>query len=184
MNITSEVYNLMSEQTTEIGVTLKKYNQLNDELNSGHYTSEYLDKYVRPEMAKLRREMDDRADKAMKDADTMIEKYLLDVERAAELRADDLTDDVKLLNCGVTLNAKDVRAIMRRNEGNQTMIGLCARYAAEKGLDLGRDVAYTNGIGESVQTANALRDALKYYRRYMVQNDGPKMLNRFFNVTT
>lgn len=90
----------------------------------------------------------------------LYKKYMELEEQADILDPAEINDDVKLLNCGVTLSEDDLRLMIGRNEGNRTMQLLAVKYAKEHDMhtvfdtsDIGtRSKAYDNLNG----TANII----------------------------
>ncbi len=57
--------------------------------------------------------------------------YAQEVNDATALNPAELTDDVKLLNCGAPLSETDIQQMANRNKGNNTMLRLISNYAKE-----------------------------------------------------
>ena len=73
-------------------------------------------------------------DNAQREVQKACASYTVDVDNANALNPADLTDDVKLLNCGAPLSENDIQQMRNRNSDNNTMLRLIANYAREHNI--------------------------------------------------
>lgn len=98
----------------------------------------------------------------------------------------ELTEDTKLLNCGVKLNSSDVMTLLERNKGNYTMTTLLLRYCEENNISL------DNGVGASYMMqigVNSIRDyvdsercRINYAIKYLGMKNGIDTIKKFYGV--
>lgn len=140
--------------------------KLEDKLNSNTYSDEHKQKVIIPELAKAKREREARREKATKQAGDLAREYMDKQAVLDELRGDQITDDARLLTCGIKLNVGELEKMFDRNAGNGTMQQIICRYVQEQGLkDFRR--AYLNHssacVGFDKDLSYQVDVALKYY---------------------
>ena len=180
-NIVKGVYDLLGEKTGEIGKVIAEVNTVEEKIKSDRYTPQVVSGELYPERDRLKRKVRSMSDAALRDAKNLVEQYRQDVEKSNSLNPDDLTDDVKLLQSGIVLNASDIKWMIERNQGNRTMLQIILRYAAEHGIDTG--TIYSGGEDE-MQTADNLDSIIHYYSRWIDTPNARAMLDKFFDAAT
>lgn len=97
----------------------------------------------------------------------------------------EITDDAKLLTCGVTLKADELEALMERNKGNFTMETILLRYAEEHSIDsVDLRTKYQKSfiLNDIKSIANGERERIKYALKYLGKPNGKDVINRFYGV--
>lgn len=177
----NNVYNTLKTSTAELHKKIAEYNALTEKEKSGVYSREYLEKNVRPKMAELKREIERDKEAAISGAKGIVAAYQDELRDMDNLHPEDITEDVKLFTAGIKLKARDIEAILSRNQGNATMEQIALRYAEENGVDLGRKLY--NGHQAEIQEAGGVASAVDYYNRWIDKPNAGEMLNKFFGVT-
>ncbi len=119
------------------------YDEAQSRRNSGRYSPEYIRDHIDPEIRNLRSEFFAARDRAGQAALRLIRKYQDELRASDALDPSQINDDIKLLQCGVTLSERDLRDILARNGENKTMTRLVLQYAADHDVKLG--VTYMGG---------------------------------------
>ena len=179
-NIVQSVFDSLEADTHEINKTRTEYAALEAKIKEGRYSNQTLQKEIYPKRDELKRKVSDASARAIKKAHDMIATYRADAEALSDLDPSAITDDVKILQAGVTLTARDIQAIINRNPDNRTMIQIALRYAKEHNIDM--KGPYYIGDQQEKETANNLDGIVDYYARWIEKENNLDMLNRFFNV--
>jgi hypothetical protein len=179
-NIVQSVFDSLEADTHEINKTRTEYAALEAKIKEGRYSNQTLQKEIYPKRDELKRKVSDASARAIKKAHDMIATYRADAEALSDLDPSAITDDVKILQAGVTLTARDIQAIINRNPDNRTMIQIALRYAKEHNIDM--KGTYYIGDQQEKETANNLDGIVDYYARWIEKENNLDMLNRFFNV--
>lgn len=180
-NIVDTVYNTLDSHTEEIGKVIAERDALEEKIKSNRYTPQVLKEEVYPKRDELKRKIETMCDTAFSEARGYIAQYRADTADSNRLDPSQLTDDVKLLQPGIKLNAADIQGMIKRNEGNRTMLQIILRYAEGNGIDTG-GTRYVGGQEEE-QNARNLEGILYYYKNWIDKPNAKDMLNRFFNRT-
>ena len=178
----NNVYNTLKTSTAELHKKIAEYNALKEKEKSGIYSREYLEKNVRPKMAELKREIERDKAAAISGAKGIVAAYQDELRDKDNLHPEDITEDAKLFTSGIKLKAKDINAILARNQGNATMEQMAIRYAEENGVDLGRNVHYI-GHQAQIREAGGVSSAVHYYGRWIDKPNAEVILNKFFQVS-
>ena len=181
MDINDAVYNTLDTFTDEIQESTKELDALEAEIKSNKYTQQALKDEIFPKRDAIRKKIDGTAEKALSTANALIKQYRDEAAEANYLDPSKLTDDVRLLQPGITLTAGDIQGMLKRNEGNRTMLQVILRYAEEHKIDTG-NVVYCGGEAEE-KTAQELETILYYYKKWIREKNAKSMLNEFFHVT-
>ena len=109
-------------------------------------------------------------------------------EHTPRLDASQITDDTRLLTCGVKLRANEIEELMKKNLGNYTMTVLLSRYAEENDLKLESGimgVALGSTGHDALRTfANDERQRIQYALKWIDTDKGTSMLNQFYGVAS
>lgn len=180
-NIVETVYNTLDSHTEKINEVMAQRDAVEEKINSNRYTQQVLKEEIYPKRDELRRKIRSMCDTAFKDAQSHIDQYRQDVEEENRLDPAQLTDDVKLLQPGIILNAQDIQGMLRRNEENKTMLQVILRYAEANDIDTGKTY-YVGGQAEK-ETARNLESIMYYYKNWIDKPNGRETLRRFFSET-
>ena len=142
----------------------QEYEKLKKERDSGNYTAQYINSELVPEMGKKREELRKLQEEVKKEVRTITEDMKKSISDKERLNPEELTEDVKLLQGGLSLKERDIEGILERNSDNRTMIQLALRYAEEHGLKV--NTLYVSGTEEVRQCdsiALAIDTVVKWY---------------------
>lgn len=159
-----KVKKTVDEGFTEYKEKLKKYNELKKEREEGHFSLEYLNNDILPKMNGLRQEMRSTQEKTLEKVRELTEEIKNEISKSDQIKPEELTEDVKLLQGGLSLREKDIEGIIERNENNRSMIQLALRYAEEHNLKV--DTLYISGESELRQfdeIGNAIGTVVKWF---------------------
>ncbi len=136
----------------------------NDKLiTSGVYKDDYVEE-LRAENREIKHAKDNGITRAESEIQKMCDSYVQELRMSEGLDGSELTDDVKLLNCGVKMSDKDLMGILARNKGNKTMEQIVSRYANENNIKI--DFVYTS---ESMQSIRIVEQA-PYVAKVVMKN--------------
>ena len=179
-NIVQNVYDALKADTEDIGKIVVRRDELEDAIKSGKYTPQALRDEIYPERDNLRGQVAGKREAAINKAKALVQQYRKDSEKLNDLNPADITDDIKLLQSGVTLRERDIVSILDRNAGNRTMLQLAMRYAEDHGIDMhGR---YYIGGQQEQRTADNLDTLIDYYSRWIDKRNAVEMLDKFFGL--
>ena len=179
-NIKMTVYGVLKDGTKKISETVSELDKLEEKIRSGRYSSGTLRDEIYPARDRLRARIRDDSAETIRAAKGHIEQYRQDAALLNDLDPSEITDDIKLLQTGISLHPNDIQAILRRNANNRTMLQLTLRYAAEHNID-------TNGtfyIGGEAERKNAknLNALIDLYSERIGQDNALELLNKFFGM--
>lgn len=177
--IVQEVYEYLSKKTDEINKLLSTSEAIEDKIRSGRYSDAVVRQELTPQRDEIRLEIRQKSEQAIRDAREKVAEYRRTSELKNRLNPKELTDDIKLLRAGITLNAEDLRGMLDRNSENRTMTQIILRYAKEHNTDLG---VYFTGGDEEKTTADELDNVLSYYADWIGKPDAGDVLDKFFGV--
>lgn len=141
------------------------------------YTYEHIQKVLAPKISTLRSDMMNVKANALNKIAKLSEEYAAELKSANNLDASLITDDVKLLNVGVTLTQKDLEDMFDRNSGNPTMEQIIERYAREKNVPLNRTrklanedvISAVESIPYVTERIIKWHDQPKFYAEFMAE---------------
>lgn len=174
-----EVYEYLSKKTDEINKLLRTSEAIEEKIRSGRYSDAVVRQELKPQRDDLKAEIRQKSEKAIRDAREKVNEYRQKIQAENTLNPKDLTDDIKLLRAGITLNADDLRAMLDRNSENKTMVQIILRFAKEHDINVG--VYYTGGDEEKA-TADELDNILSYYADWIGTPQASDTLDKFFGV--
>ena len=179
-NIVETIYNTLEARTDEISKVVAERDAMEEKINSGRYSPQVLKDEMYPKRDELRRRVRSLCEGSLQEARNLVEQYRQDAAELNNLNPADLTDDVKLLQSGITLLPRDIQGMLQRNKGNRTMSQIILRYAKEHDIDTGG--TYYVGGQEEKETADGLDAIIHYYKNWIDKPNAIKMLNTFFHV--
>ena len=179
-NIVQTVFDTLEARTDEISKDIAERDKLEEKIKSGRYSPQALKDDIYPKRDALRRKIDSAAEGAIQEAKNLVAQYRTDAAKLNNLDPAELTDDVKLLQSGITLLPRDIQGILERNKGNRTMTQIVLRYAKEHNIDTG-GTYYIGGQAEE-ETARNLDSLLFYYKNWIDKPNAKEMLRKFFDM--
>lgn len=181
-SIILKVYDSLEKRTDEIRKLADERNKLDDKISSGRYSQETLTKDVRPKRDEIHKQILSASEDALNEAQKLIDEYRTAIAERKNLKPEEITDDIKLLQPGIVLLPRDVQGMLSRNENNSTMTQIILRYAEEHDIDT-RGMIYNRNNGqEEERIAQALEAILRYYRKWIDKPNAKEMLAKFFNI--
>ena len=179
-NIVQTVFDTLEARTDEISKDVAERDKLEEKIKSGRYSPQALKDDIYPKRDALRRKVQDDSAAAIDAAKKLVAQYRADAAELDTLDPADITDDIKLLQSGITLLPRDIQAILKRNASNRTMTQIVLRYAKEHNIDTG-GTCYIGGQREK-ENADSLDGIIGYYAKWIDKPNGKEMLRKFFNV--
>lgn len=167
----------LKEGMLRIQAIREKQQALTDKMNSGKYSKEYIEKNLKPESTRLFVTLGAEEGEVRREATAMINDYLRQLKDADSLHGKDITDDAKILNCGIKLKKEDLLDMLRHNEGNSTMQQIIIRHAEQNGIRLG--VAFV-GNKKIIDNVEALADTLRYTIPWAQRNNWERDFERVY----
>ena len=179
--IITGVYNTLKEGTQAVSGMKIQLSILDEKIKSGRYSAPVVKEY-QEKKAELSKSLRMESEGTIKRAKEAIAQYRADeTARRNMLIPSEITEDIRLLQAGVTLNRNDLESILDRTEGNRTMFHIVTRYAKEHGIEIGGK--YRTEDGEVERLANTLSGLTKYYSNWINEPKGAQMLKTFFGET-
>ncbi len=123
---------------------------IDKEISSGKYVQTYINENFLPKKRELTRQIDNIRFNANKDIKTMCDDYIEELRAEDDLDPSLITDDVKLLNSGVRLTNRDIKAMLNRNSDNHTMTQVILRYCKDNDIETGVHYVGNNDIINNV----------------------------------
>lgn len=178
-NIINSVYESLKESTPGVVEAAAEYNAIEDKIKSNRYSRDTLNNEIYPKRDMLRESLETKTSDALKKARGLVEQYRQDAADRETLNPAELTDDIKLLQSGISLNTKDIKGMLKRNTNNRTMSQIILRYAADHNIDTG-GVIYVGGEAEA-ETAKHLDEIISIYGKWINQPNAQETLDEIFN---
>jgi chromosome segregation ATPase len=178
MNVIQNVYDALKRGTEKLSEKKEAVKGLQAQIDSKRY-SDTANKEKLLQMQNIQREISEEAAEIEAEANRLVDAYCDELRAADELKPSELTDDVKLLNCGVRLNEHDIEAMIKRNDGNATMLQLIERYAKENGI-APRGLNYRGNVDVIRQVEGVKYTIHTYVDHWIDKDNALDMLNRFF----
>ena len=181
MDIVQDVYNSLEASTKEVQKIVAEQNDLEERVKAGRYSAETVQNEIKPRIDDLKRKTNALSEQAIADAKALVSKYRAEIEERNNLDPAELNDDIKLLQAGIPLSARDVEVILKRNENNRTMTTLALRYAEQHDLKLDRrPYTFELEMKSAIETADAIDQVLIYYPNWIGTDHAFTMLDKFF----
>ena len=183
------VYSILKDATDIITPMTEEIDKLQADIDSGRFSNK-ANTENSEKIAKKRYEIRAKADETLSNVKKAVAAHCDKLYALDDLRGEDLTDDARLLNCGLKLTERDLIAILTRNANNNTMRQLVLRWADENNIDLRRyagehgipleTVIYV-GHGQEIRVAESLIDtAMMYVDHWIDKPNNYDILQRFF----
>lgn len=168
---------------TEMDELRAKEEQVDADIRSGKYDARYITTELIPQRDMLRRQMDRCANDAHRAGMELVDQYVAQAKDEDRLHAEDLTDDMFLLNqSGITLTVEDLRGMFARHEGNRTMQQLVLRYGREHGYDM--RLAYDSATEAAEKIAGQIKYTIRTWVDHYLRTDrADEMLKKLFDLT-
>ena len=179
-------YDAVVRTLREKGKEIKKLNdemsRITADINSKKYSAGYINDDLLPAYEAMKIRVKGLKAAALEDVHRLTEAKKAEISDAGQLRGKDLTEDAKLFSCGIPLTEQDIRHIVKRNAGNQTMINLAAKYAKQHELntyDLYELADHSEEL-ESCDTVNSI--AARYCDQWIGNDAGFRQLDAYFDM--
>lgn len=179
-NIVTTVYTVLKDGTTKIGKSAAELDELETKIKSGRYSAQALRDEIYPARDRLKAKIRDDSAETIRTAKSHVAQYQQDVEKMNDLNPDELTSDLQLLQGNIPLTSRDIQAIIERNKNNRTMLQICLRIAAERGIDT-NGTFYVGGEAER-ENAKNLDALIDLYSERIGQDNALSLLNQFFGM--
>ena len=179
-NLMNDVISTLNEHAEAVAPLVQKAAQLEADIKSNRYNMQTINSELYPALHSAHRQIEAAQDEAKKAVSALVEAHVADLERQDALNAEDLTDDCKLLTAGITLNKRDLTALLDKNAGNRTMTQVILRYAREHEIDMG---AMYIGNEEKIRAARGVTGAVGLYvDHWMDKPNAKEMIAKMFGA--
>ena len=133
----NRVTSIVEESRRQLVELRKTKAELEQDMKSGRYTPKHIHDVIKPDIEGKRLAIEAQKERTADAIRAALSDFSVEMRAADALNPADITDDVRLLNCGIKLTERDLRDMLERNGGNRTMEQLVLRYAAEREMHLG-----------------------------------------------
>ncbi len=158
----NEIYGAIKEALEKLHDLSEQLEAAKAKSRSNKYSRQYLESNIFPQINKLERQIRDYREDTKRRAWATCDEYTAELRAADDLDPSKITDDIKLLQAGIPLTQRDLRAMIARNESNSTMLQLTLRYAEEHKIDTGSYYVGNRGtIADVEATKYSVDSALK-----------------------
>lgn len=171
----------LKEGLDKVAALASDLKKVDADISGGTFSEDYVRAVLRPKRAEITKEIERAQDDARKAAQATINKFAKELRDDDALNPAELTDDVRLLEPGISLRKQDILAIIERNANNRTMVQLALRAAEDRGIDLD-GIRYTTNESRA-RHAEALRYVVDVALRWSTE-PGKKMFDKLFGEGT
>lgn len=147
---------------------VKERKDLQDMVESGNYSYEYLRDTIHPRLREIRDELSRIRYRVNDGAQSLTDQIKEGLEELDALNPEELTEDAKLFQSGIPLRKNDLEQIIKRNPGNRTMAQLVFRYAEDNKIDLGGNYVNARSAGNYF---NQIRGNVNYVSRWIGEDE-------------
>lgn len=175
--ISQQVYDILDADTAGLDELKNELASVENDIRSGRFNIEALNKELYPKKDALNRQLKDESDRAIEHAKKRVDEYRKAAEKENVLDASKITDDIKLLQPGITLLERDIEGILNRNKNNRTMVQIVMRYAKEHNIPV---KPAHQGFLQEENTARQLDTVISYYAKWIDKPNAKEMLDKFF----
>ena len=95
----------MEKEQDKISATISRRNK---QINSKMFSAEYVENELRPEIKRLKKESAEEEKRLIERLCAMCNSYITELNSADDLKPNSLTDDIQLLQTGITLTERDI----------------------------------------------------------------------------
>lgn len=167
----------LKEGLDKVAALASDLKKVEGDISSGTFSEDHVRAVLRPKNAEIRKQIERAQEDARKTARVTIDKFAKELRDADALDPAELTDDIRLLETGISLRKQDILAIIERNANNRTMVQLALRAAEDRGIDLD-GIRYTTNESRA-RHAEALRYVVDVALRWSTE-PGKKMFDKLF----
>lgn len=181
MGTVNEVVATLTNHTEKLSTLLNKAADLQADIKSGRFSPQAVKDELTPALSATRDQINAAKKAALDAVNAIVDKRIAALEKEDELCGADMNDDAKLLSAGISLNTKDIRAILDRNRNNRTMTQIALRYARDHGIDMGGTI-YIGNEERILGTRNISSVAKLYCDGWIDKPNALDVLHKFFGV--
>lgn len=177
MNVINEYKNTLRSSAKKAAELHKELTVINQKINSGNFTEQYIRDSLKPKYDRKIAEINAVCNSMIHSIEDQMNAYRTELNSETQLKAEDITDDIKLLETGL-LNEKDIAALLSANRNNYTMSELICRYADKNGIK--HAVTLHKAEAEhNKQTADGLQELSRRIGRYYTNPDIVQITEKF-----
>ena len=184
-NFKMTIYKSLREGAEALRPKTAQLKRIQEEIDSGRFTRETIEKELRPAADELKRDIDKAGHAAILATMALVNQRRASLEASERLDPAEINDgDMKLLNTGL-LRANDIEAILSRNSGNHTMSVLVQRYAQDHGIEISQESRARLGMehNSAVEEIETAATATSCFEKWIGDRDSIRILNSFFGMT-
>lgn len=167
-------------------IELRKYQKQIDLFEergrTNYYGHEIWQREIAPELRELKLKAQACKQNAIASAKAHLDAYRKQERDRDALNPGKITDDIKLLQSGITLTERDLDDMLNRNADNRTMQQLICRYADEHKIQVNPMIAYHSCEQDANKLCDSYSFAIDTFEKYMQNENYLKTLNDFLPV--
>lgn len=134
----NNVKSIVDTAIEDIKVFNAEASSIENKINSKRYNIDVVNKELVPHLNDTKKAIRARQDIANAVIEDVVNNYIDKLISEDRLKGEELTADIKLLETGIVLSAKDVEMIFDRNIDNNTMKKLIVEYAKQHNIKINR----------------------------------------------
>lgn len=158
----SEFYNTITQITQDgirnVNKLIEENEKIQDDINSNKASASYVRDFLKPKIENNKRMIESIKIDSANNVNQLCDRFIEELKREDALKPNEITEDIKLLNCGIRLTKFDLQTMLERNNNNRTMQQLVLRYCEDNKVDIG--VSYI-GNKQLIQRIQSIPQAVK-----------------------
>lgn len=167
-----EFYNTITQITQDgirnVNKLIEENKKIQADIDSNQASDSYIRDYLKPKIKNNNRLIESIKSDSANNVNQLCDRFIEELKREDALKPNELTEDIKLLNCGIKLTKFDLQTMLERNNNNRTMQQLVLRYCEDNKVDIG---TYYMGNTELIQRIQAIPQAVKVCLRHSLTSN-------------
>lgn len=188
MGLSEKIMDAVRRNDEEMEPKRKSYTELEEKINQlrvarskGYKNDDEINKLCNQRTA-LKTEISERAAKAKAELEALCDEEIKRLEALDAPKAEELTEDVKLLNSGIKLTAKELVNLAQKQENKTaTMSRLINQYAEEHNIELPTEGKINFvGHGKEINAAWHTKQVGEYFEKWLIDGSAAKNMSKVF----
>lgn len=180
MDFMQTLSSTLEKHSDDLAPILYSMSEIDKEIDSGKYSLKEINENLFPAKINMRMALNKAKEAARTAGRNIIAAKVKELEAEDALDPSALTDDCKLLNSGVKLNARDINAMLERNATNRTMVQVILRYCRDNGIDVKQHYI---GNEQNIRNVKNMDTVIDMFVDHWIDKPNAKvMLKKFFKV--
>lgn len=177
-NVMQTVINELTNRADEIAKLRGEVARLDETIKSGRASQQVIERELQPARTDARIQITRCKEAALRTVAGIVNQHIKELENADTVKPDELNDDLKVLNSGISLTKRDLQVMLERNSDNRTMSRMILQWAREHGIDTG--TAYV-GNEQAIENARNINSAASLYVNHWIDSDkAHEMVQKMF----